>query len=67
MKGDVDIMNNNNKFLLSFLLDIVALILVIISAFQPFMLNVRLNIIAIYMYFLRDAIIKCDLKRKKEM
>jgi hypothetical protein len=66
LKGSVDIMNNNNKFLFSFLIEIIAIILAITSAFLPFVLYVKLNIIAIYMYFLSDAIIEIDFKKKRK-
>ena len=64
--GGVDIMNNNNKLLFSFLIEIIAIILTITSAFLPFVLYVKLNIIAIYMYFLSDTIIEIDFKKKRK-
>lgn len=66
LKGDVDIMSNNNKIFISSFINIIALTLVIISTFSPFVLYVKLNIIAINMYLLSDAIIKIDFKKKRK-
>jgi hypothetical protein len=66
MKGDVDIMYDGIKILIAFLLEIVALILVIVGTFSSFDLYIKLNFTALYMDLLSFYIFyKIDSKEEK--